>query len=233
MIALKSVPYNGWDKEYVELMKDPYVRKKYNRERRIQDKQAYIKKYLPEINSSMRVLDLGPGPGEFLEVCRKMGCEIHGIDAPIGQSEMGDEYIRLCKLMSDRQKLNIKYIGVDKMLEANGKFPYSDCFFDVINSQGSIEQIFKNRMDGVPCRVHKNCNLLSWIIDTRTKELFLLFFEEINRILKHDGICFIYANGAKNVSAYNDMVFESVKKVNGLYVINSLDNRIHKIGKTK
>ena len=52
--------------KYNEIIKDPFIQRKYNRERRLKDKIAYVQSVATEVMNPGYVLDLGPGPGEFL-----------------------------------------------------------------------------------------------------------------------------------------------------------------------
>lgn len=212
-------------------MSDHYVSKKYNRQKRINDKVAYIDSYFIEIKNGGSVLDLGPGPGEFMEVCREYGLDIYGIDAKEFDSEMGNEYLRLSQLMAERQQLNILYDGVLDLINKNGALPFKDKSFDFINCQGAIEQIFKVYLEGEPHIKHKNCNLLSWKIDDDFRKEFRMFLLEIYRLLKEGGICLVYGNGAKNVQAYDIFFREMISVIDGFEMMKSIDYRLHKFKK--
>ncbi len=146
---------------------------------------------------SGKVLDLGPGYGEFMEVCRYYGFDTIGIDAPLGASEMGREYSFLAKLMTDRQQLDIRFIGFEKLLR-EGILPYENNTFVLVNAKGSIEQIFKDYLSGPPHIGYKNTIEPEWLIDENLEDAFRVFFFEISRVLRVGGICSIYANGTQN-----------------------------------
>jgi len=227
MIDLLPVPDETWEKEFKQIMQDPYVSKKYNRSKRIKEKQNYVDKYLSEMENGTKVLDLGPGPGEFLEVCRDRGCDGIGIDALLGDSEMGNEYMKLASLMTKRQKLDVRYVGVENL----GKFPFEDETFGVINSQGSIEQIFRNYLIGVPHKEHKNCNKLIWSLDSKMEKAFVDFFKEAHRVLKKNGILLIYGNGTKNTSDYDIFIRKVLEKQKLFTLTFSEHSRLHKMEK--
>jgi len=224
-LSLYPLPSEDWQTQYDSLLKDPYIASKYNRVNRLQNKIKYIAEFLPELMQLKegKVLDIGTGPGEFLEVCRDMNFEVFGVDAPIGHSEMGDEYLLLSKLMTERQQLNVTYSGVD--LDS-----FADNTFALVNLQGSIEQVFKDYMIGTPHRLHKNANLLSWDIGDKLTEKMRLFLTNIYRILVKDGILMIYANGAQNVKEYDDMMADLAEKIGFKKVIQS-KHSIHKLQK--
>ncbi len=231
-IPLNPIPSKTWEDEYNILLKDKYLSQKYNRERRLKDKEEYISKFLPEIskNGFGNILDLGTGMGEFLEILRLYGYNVSGIDAKLNDCEMGDEYIRLSKLMTERQNLNVKYIGFENIL-LTGQLPYPSNYFTVINSQGSIEQIFKNHLKGISHKVHKDSKLLEWVIDEKTIKSFKLFFSECHRILNKNGIILIYANGSKDDKKYHKLILDTCSNVLGLKLIYTKSYRIHKFRK--
>jgi len=240
-LQLNPIPDNNWKVEIGKLLKDPYISKKFNRPNRIIDKLEYIDKFLPEVKSNPgRVLDIGCGPGEFLEWCRYFGNDIIGIDASLDDCEMGNEYIRLSKLITTRQSIDVKYVGFDNILK-EGKLPISDNSIKVVNSQGAIEQIFKDFLIGPPHREHKNCNRLSWNMSNKMIKTFTHFFDELYRILETNGVCFIYGNGAKNTDEYDAMITKIIKNKKDLEMMNikltgrdiDYKNKIHKIRKVK
>lgn len=232
-IPLKPIPNDKWQEEYKLVMQDPYVSRKYNRRRRIKDKVDYINQYLPEVKKQgATVLDLGPGPGEFMEVCEHYGKTCYGIDADLDDCEMGFEYVKLSKLMAQRQGLNIQYVGLLNMIE-NGGLPFEDESISFINSQGSIEQIFAKYMVGPSHKKHKNCNLLSWEIDAELIDIFSAFFAELNRVLEPEGRILIYGNGAKNVNEYNQLLRQCIDDIDGLEIVIDVNSRLTKIRKDK
>lgn len=232
-IELNKVLDDNWLKEYDLLMKDEYLSKKYNRKRRLNDHKKYINSYLPFLKDGQgNVLDIGPGMGEFLELCRFYGCGAFGIDAKIDDCEMGNEYIKLSKLMTERQNVNVKYMGFENVLN-NGQLPFENNFFRVINSRGAIEQVFKKHLKGVPHKVHKNCSLLEWDITNETKKEFDHFLREVYRTLENGGVCLIYGNGAKNVRVYDELMHEVINGIDGLEIVASEKNRMHKMEKLK
>ncbi len=229
-IKLLNIPNANWDSLYQEVIRNPFIKKKYNREKRISSKIEYIKENLPEVLSGNKyILDIGPGPGEFLEVCRFYNNKIVGIDARQNESEMGNEYLRLSMLMSERQKLPIKYIGFDSFLDGK-ELPFKDGELDIINSQGSIEQVFKDSMLGEPVRNHHISKIMSWDFKEETLKKFNHIFKEFNRVLKKNGIVLIFGNGAANVEEYNKNIIK-YSKINGFSMSKNLHSRLHKMKK--
>lgn len=231
-IALLPAPSKKWEDEFELLLRDKYVRTKYDRMKRLANKITYVIDYLPELVSEKgAVLDIGPGPGEFLEVCRKLGHDIFGIDASPGESEMGHEYLRLSMLMTIRQNIPVLYKSVERIIRTSG-FPFEDEAFFVVNSQGAIEQICREYMVGEPCRVHKDANRLQWNTGEDTRIFLKKFFLEIKRILRIKGICLIYANGAQNTQEYDHMLRDVIDEV-GLKIVFSAGGRFHKMEKVQ
>jgi SAM-dependent methyltransferase len=248
-LELKEVPYPGWIEKYNKLMKDPYLSKKYNRRKRIKAKRKFMGNCTPELKhcKAKVVLDIGCGMGEYLEICREKGHIGIGIDAKITDCEMGNEYIKMAQLMRDRQKLEIHYIGFDNYLD--GKhfkpiegvidenyevhvFPHiqeNSIFYIVM--QGSIEQCFKDYMEGVPHKVSKKASGLRWKVEKKTWDIFYKMFEEFERILCEGGYLVIWANGSKNNADYDNFILETAKKFPAFKLFKKKGKTFHKFRK--
>jgi SAM-dependent methyltransferase len=225
VLPLNDAPNDSWLRKYEEVISDPYIKKKYNRSRRLKDKFSYLQNHLPFLKEGGNsVLDIGPGPGEFLEACRYYGNEARGSDALIDDCEMGDSYITLSRLMSERQGLDILYNGLDMSI-------YKDESFDVINSQGSIEQVLRDLLEGVPHKEKKNCMLLSWRETRQTEVAISRFLSDCYRCLRDNGVLLIYGNGAKNVEFYDSAVCYSCREV-GFNMIKRKNHRFHLMRKS-
>ncbi len=236
-LELKPIPYNGWQEKYNKLMQDKYLSKKYNRKKRIKDKRAYMGKITPELKhcKGKTVLDIGPGPGEWLEICRDLGHIGIGIDAKVSDCEMGSEYIKLSRLMTDRQKVEVWYWGFDNYLTQPynehdlGKIKAGSVFY--INSQGSIEQCLKDYMEGPPHRKTKKASGLRWKVEQQTRDIFYTMFQEFDRILEPNGYIVIWGNGAKNVESYDKFITETAEKFPSFKLIKRDGPRFHKFRK--
>ncbi|MFA5313196.1 MAG: methyltransferase domain-containing protein [Methanomassiliicoccales archaeon] len=230
MIPLEPVPNKEWQQEFDELMRDPYLMIKYDRERRLKDKERYIHRYVSEFRRGWSILDLGPGPGEFMEILRDKGCMVYGIDARPDDCEMGNGYLKLSRLMIQRQNFEscVDYSGVDYWIFNNGRYPFPDDSLNLVNSQGSIEQIFKKYMDGVPHLVHKNAKQLLWRMDCETKDAMDLFFRVTSKVLCENGVFLIAANGASNEDEYDSLVCEMATK-NGFKIVIREPSCLHKM----
>lgn len=236
-LPLYPIPSKEWENTYNRLIKDPYVITKYNRDTRLNEQLNYIDTYLPEIYAgNSKILDLGPGPGEFLEYCRYFKNNIWGIDAKSDDCEMGTEYLQLSWLLAERQKIPVEYFGLENYVNNKGinpGLPFEDNSVSIINSQGSWEQMLKEYLIGRPHREHKNCNLLSWDISNyNLKEFLIKTFKEFDRILVNGGIILIYGNGAQNQKEY-DFIFRDIlhTEFKHFEIMFTKDNRLYKIRK--
>ena len=230
-IPLKKIPNTIWDIKFQRVTSDRFIKKKYNRNRRLTENLQYINKYLPEVKKGKGfILDIGPGPGEFLEICRYFGNKIIGIDAKYHESEMGDKYMKLSKLLTARQKVPVQYVGFETFLKNNHSLPFKDKTLTAINSRGSIEQVFKDHMLGRPVREHKKAILLSWNINKNLLKKVKYMFLEANRVLKTGGIFLIHGNGAANVKEYHKMIMK-VAKETGFVIERTEHHRLHRMRK--
>lgn len=232
MIELKKIPSSEWESRMNKVLEVPYIKGKYNRTKRIQEKDSYVKSNLPELLSGGKaVLDIGPGPGEFLEVCKYYGNDGIGIDAKISGSEMGDDYMTLAKLMTERQGIDVRYVGFENVLN-NGELPFIDSMFNVINSQGAIEQVFRDHMIGPPIREQKDCRKLMWDMSSELITKMTHMFIEFHRILSVDGVVLIYANGCSDVPKYTNMIEGIIASIDGFKIeVANSQGRLHKIRK--
>lgn len=201
-IPLKPVPSAAWLEEYEQMSSDPWLFRKLSREKRLADKLDYIDKRIPELVrfKGGLVIDLGPGPGEFLEVCRHLGFDVLGVDAETGEGGMGNEYLAMSRLLCERQDVPVEYVGLRSWVEE----PFDEGPAVLINSQGSIEQMFSHRMEGPPHHLHQDCSRLSWIKDKQTEAEIQEFVNACFERLEPSGLLVIYANGSKNHAWFDE-----------------------------
>ncbi len=227
LLPLKLNRSEKWDEEYNFLMADPWLKKKLERENRLKEHYDYIDQYLPEIKTaeSGLVIDLGPGCGELLEIARKYKHEILGVDAKTGEGGMGDGYLSVSQLMTERQKIPVEYVGFSEWIERD--FCNLTSSVVVINSRGSIEQMYHNHMEGVPHDKHQCCGKLAWKITGMLEDEFMRMFRVFWTLLRPGGVVRIHANGARNTNEYDDLIREC-SKTSGLKLIANESNRLHK-----
>lgn len=220
------------DKEALKIvLENEYIKRKYNRERRFIENCHYIQNNAIEIFSkeNLRILDLGPGPGEFLEICNLFGHTTFGIDAKLEDCEMGDEYVKLSYLLSKCQNINTKYVGFENIINNSNLFDFNN--FNIINSRGSIEQILKSQLEGTPHKVHKNCMLLSWREDKETISRIEELIKYIYNLLTKDGIFVLHCNGSKNHDFFFSVVKDICNKINFHMDVVSKDKKFIKFRK--
>jgi len=173
---------------------------KLNMKKRNIDLYNYINLYLPDLKNlpleykqDKYVIDLGPGPGDFLEICRKYGFKIKGYDAKLDSIKgMGMNYVNLCAIYAKEKNIPIDYCNFEetgfKGIEDNSVF--------IINSRGSFEQIFNKYLLGIPHHETHKSNQ-EW---SHTKEMYERlrdFFMNCSNKLVKNGILLIAFNGTK------------------------------------
>jgi hypothetical protein len=215
------VPNPQWQAQYDALTADnQWLAGKVDRKRRLREHAEYLTNFVPELFSIRRgglVIDLGPGPGELLELTREMGFDVLGIDAKNGTDGMGDEYLTISKLMAERQELPIEYCGLKKFTMQDD--PALAQAAVLINSRGSIEQMFSAQMEGAPHHLHHDSNQLSWLENGSTIDQFVHFFRICTRLLNVGGFMLIHANGAQNSGWYCKAIVKAAEECGGLRLL--------------
>jgi len=235
-IKLKESPGKDWEKRRRQLLKDPWLKRKTDRLRRLREHAEYLQKFCPEIvtiEPKGLVIDIGPGPGELLEIARYYGHEVMGIDAEIeSRGGMGNEYLEYSQLMAQRQDITVHYCGflwwMDNVLTfGTQQWHEMPASCVLINSRGSIEQTMCDYMDGVPHDVHHDCKLLSWRENGETADAFEGLFVKIKKLLRPGCSLLINANGAANVEFYDKTVLHAAERV-GLRLVMYEAPTLHK-----
>jgi SAM-dependent methyltransferase len=223
-----------WDEKFSSLMTDNFLSRKYNRARRLNDHLGYLQKLAPEVllneNSGSYVVDIGPGPGELLEICRALGYKTKGFDAKLEDCEMGRPYLELSMLMSERQDLDIDYCGFENTFCS---MPIENDSTFLVNSRGSIEQVFKRHLEGVPHKIHHDASRLAWTFSDDMRNDFLDLFKSVYRILVQGGIFLIYGNGSSNIGEYHDFIMTILGEIPNLRCELTDGRTIHKIRKVR
>ena len=226
-INLLPTQDNTWDEKLSVLMKDEYISRKYNREKRIKDHIEYLKFLCPDFfepntAKGLNVIDIGPGPGELLEIARIFGFKAIGFDAKTDDCEMGEPYITLSKLLVERQKINVHYCGFENILD---NLPVESCSTFLVNSRGSIEQVFKHHLIGPPHKDHHDARRLAWNFSDNMRKDFIKLFREISRVLVPEGYFVIHGNGTSNIDEYNNFMLSISNDVNSI-VCDGTDNKL-------
>jgi hypothetical protein len=206
-----------------ELKKDPWLARKVNRVRRTPEIIAYTTKYLPEMNDIKLggFLDIGPGPGELIELAMAKQMDAYGWDAKTPEGGMGDAYLEYSRLSHLVRDLDVTYCNDFTPIEVRFRNALS-----IINLRGSVEQVLSSCMNGEPHDKHQDCRLLSWDMK-RGRDGLKKFLKCMRASLLDNGILMIAGNGAKNTGWYD-------KAVSGLYSecgftrMKRFDERTHK-----
>jgi cyclopropane fatty-acyl-phospholipid synthase-like methyltransferase len=198
-IPLNPVPAE-FEAEYRELMSNAWLVNKINRGERIKEKQRYIERFLPKIKAGgLNIIDIGTGPGEFLEVAQHYGCSAIGFDncrRPISSVDTFFSYNRFSIINHKRQKLNVVYTDFnDVMTHDHGKFV--DKKYDIINCQHALNLIFETHF------VPKVTNDGHWILTEELSATFDKLFSFFRSILVPGGAVMIAALCATNKDEYS------------------------------
>lgn len=169
-IVLRSASPH-WQRQFDELLAgSTYLQEKYNRERRLVDKAEYIDTYCRILHGQPHgtVVDVGCGPGEFLELCRARGWTIFGIEAPVPAAcGMGDKYHELSRLMCARQHVPVDWSGIHSVCDdlATGNCPRLAERVALWNFQGSWGLCWARHLIGTrPMNQPWKAPSLSWDI---------------------------------------------------------------------
>lgn len=182
-----------------------FIREKFNRQHLLTYKLAYVREWLPELatHERGRVLDLGPGFGEFMEICTALGHSPVGVDSAMGE-EMGQEYFSLSRMMIERQRLVVAYADVCALANGRGAVPPELDLarlgaFWLVNAQGSIEQILDSSMRGSPLvqGAHGE-EPRTWFEDSSTADALRTLFRWVYALLETGGLFTIFFNGYPN-----------------------------------
>lgn len=198
------------DGELSKLMRDEWLRKKLNRTRRIKDHIQYLLSNAPELFESPAgvVVDLGPGDGVLLEIAREAGHTPFGVDAPSGEGGMGQNYYRACQLIHNDLGLTVVRTGALNWLKAKPiENMRAEAKAVLINSRGSLEQIFAPHLDGPPHHLHHDASKLSWRINDKLLASDLhKMFRTVVSTLRDDGSFLIHMNGAANTCPFESLL---------------------------
>lgn len=205
------------------LESDPWLRGKVDRTRRLNELRLYVDKYIPEIKQRelQGFLDVGPGPGELIELAMSYSMDGYGWDAESPEGGMGDNYLQYSKLSHKVRGLDVIYD--DDYYSSQVRFHRS---LSVINSRGSIEQVLSSCMNGKPHDKHHDCRKLSWDLK-RGREGLTRFLRAMRNSLMDNGILMIAANGAANTEWY-DKTLMDLSDPCGFSRVKRFDERNHK-----
>ena len=228
---LHPVPDSEWQAEFDRLMHDKYLSRKYDRQRRLVEHRQYIDDYCPEIMSteSGLVVDLGPGAGEMLEFARKFGHSHLGIDAESSKGGMGKGYLKLSKMMHQRQGLEVNYMGGHAFFR---KLRDEQVSRDIVllSARGAWAQCWSKFVGGPPHHLHHDCNQQWWNFGQPLTDVWRMAFRAMAKHLRPGGHVLIVANrlgGQTGQKRYSKTIIAAAEKA-GLETVKAEDNYIHK-----
>lgn len=232
-LPLNTVPSAEWQSEFERLMRDPYLAKKYNRAERLQEHMAYIQDFCPEVSRRLPgdVVDIGPGPGEFLELVRMFGNSVYGVDAETGTGGMGDGYLSLSRLLCARQRVPVAYGGLPwfvSHLKATREIGITaEALF---NFRGSWAQCWHEHIGGEPHHLHHDVRKQYWIFGTKQRDAWLETFEVMHKRLIPGGHVLIAANrlGGSDSQQQYDEEIRKIAEVCGFRLVLEKDGWVHK-----
>lgn len=200
-----------------------WLARKVDRTRRLLEIRRYVERRLPEMKARPLegFLDLGPGPGELIEIAMAHSMDAYGWDAKTPDGGMGNDYLRFSALEHKVRGLEVTYNNSIEGVCV--KFSHA---LSIINSRGSLEQILASCMNGEPHDVHHDCRQLAW--DEQRGQVGLeKFMKTMRASLTDNGILMIAANGASNTEWY-DSVVSGIAKVAGFSRCERFNDRTHK-----
>ena len=208
---LRPAPSPEWEAEYIRLMRDPHLAKKYDREARLIENINYIRDYCPCLTQPQRgtVVDVGPGAGEFLEWCRLFGSDTLAVDSPDGQGGMGAPYVTLSRMMHERQGIDAVYCGWREWLPAASPPPGATSGLSFVNFRGSFAQCYSDLTCGPPHHEHHNAQKQWWRFDSKLIREWRFCFESAHDMLLPNGQLLISANrlgGRDNQRRYESVI---------------------------
>jgi hypothetical protein len=245
MLLLKDIPEQFKD-TYKELITNPHVQFKMERNRRIDEKLRYVTKYLPEVMSGgLSVLDLGTGPGEFLEVVRSFNCKGIGINPPenhrwlnLSDSVLSKyhedrilKYNEFSKINISRQLLEVKTFDVFNCIMNENK-ELENMKFNIINCQDAINLILIKHYE-VHSEIdnYKNKRIFgNWIINDDFYNCLNKMIDFFDKLLMPNGSILISALASTNDKKYSRTIINSAENF-GYKVELCINNNIHKFRK--
>jgi len=230
-LPLRPAPRPDWQQDFDRLIRDPYLQRKYSRDARLVEHLEYIQTYVPEITrkGSGLVVDVGTGPGEFLEWCRKFGRKVLGVEALSGEGGMGDGYLRLSRLMHERQGIDVRYCGWQQFvrhLASDG----CDLKVALWNFRGSWAQCYADFVEGPPHHLHHDVHRQRWRFDYHLRCAWQAAFEAMARRLVPGGHVLIVANRLGEQSGQDRYCREirGAAEAAGLVLVKHESNYVHK-----
>jgi hypothetical protein len=213
----------NWDMVYFNesddlIENDPWIKKKFDRVKRISENNKYISDYLPEIQrGGLRVLDIATGPGEFMELATAAGCSCLGVEitAPAAGNHNADKYLRFSRLKHLEKNLNVLYADINEIM-LTGDETIDSQKWDVINCKHAINFFSAGGFDfKMVDGTYKNTG--SWVFGSDLDAWFKRFLSWSLGHLSPGGILMIGALLSENLSTFS-VWFQHLAKSSGFTV---------------
>ena len=196
-----------------ELMADPWLREKLRRDRRLREHGDYLERFVPwiaDVEPGL-VIDIGPGGGELLEICRELGHEVFAIDAATGKGGMGAAYLEASRILLDAKGIPVDDDGLLSIVRTCEDWAVNAVV--LMNSRGSLEQVFSDYMDGPPHDEHHVASKMTWRLgDKMTETAMRRMMNWTAFQLRPGGVFLCHLNGSTNTErAELDLDMQAIK----------------------
>lgn len=238
---LSPVPAGRWQIEYDETTRDGYLRRKYDRDKRLVEHRDYLRRYAPEAlasppkgNGFAWIVDVGPGPGETLEWARQAGWRVLGVEAPDGADGMGNAYVRLSRLMHERQRILCLYLRWRGALLTDAVRHQTPGGVALLNFRGSWAQCHAPWLSGEPHDLHHDSSKQAWCFGESLRMTWGWEFVRMRELLAPGGHILISANrtgDAECQQRYDEEMRAAAEKT-GLELVLHEPPLVHKWRKT-
>ena len=183
---------------------------KTDRGERLNAEARYISDYSPEIlNGGLFILDMGSGPGEFMELCNSYGNQSMGIDYKVYDGSDCDKLLII--------KKDLRELFKHKSWPAPA--------FDFINCKHALGNLMKKHVI-----VAEDYKYNKWTYSDEMAHDFYLMFRFVYCGLKPDGLFLIAAHHCLDEDIYSDYIIRQAVK-SGFKLENKYSNLIHKFRK--
>jgi hypothetical protein len=220
-----------FDEKEDALLSHPWILKKFDREKRIADKERYIDNYLPEIKKGgLDILDIATGPGEMLELAEQWKNNPVGIEYCSGMFKRENDFLyEQYNILRHKEKnLRVIYTDINDLIICSAGYHRLSADtgpFDIINCQHAINFIARHVFNNHPEREYKNDG--EWIFNDEFDLFFNRYFQWCRAHLKSRGVVMLAALRAVNEKEYSARV-QAIGVANGFTVEISARDLNHK-----
>lgn len=191
------------DTERMLLLSDPTLAEKVDRQKQMRRFEHYVSQYLPELHAGgMRILDIGTGAGEMLEVAQRMRNDAVGIERPRSQRAehyrlWWQTYLRLVELIHEQRRLAVWYVDLWAIIA--GMCPGLRGPFHAINCRNGLQHIFKEHFDKTGAGLGA---FGRWIFTDAFARDWRIVIDWCSEMLVSGGTILLASRGARNLDEY-------------------------------